>query len=64
MKPGTVSFKGGEDDITACILTKMIADDTITSTPSTEYTTHVFQDEDILMKIGIVWLKEYYGKKY
>ena len=42
----------------------MIADDTITSTPSTEYTTNVFQDGDILMKMGIVRPNEYYGKKY
>ena len=60
LKPGTVSFQGGEDDMTACILTKMIADDTITSTRSIEYTTNVFQDGDILMKMGIVRPKEYY----
>ena len=63
-KPVTVSFQGGEDDMTACILTNMNAYDTITSTPSTEYTTDVFQDGDILMKMGIVRPKEYYGKKY
>ena len=48
--------------MTTCILTKMIADDTITSTPSTEYR-DIFQDGDILMKMGIVRPKEYYGKK-
>ena len=50
--------------MTASILTKMIADDTITSTPSTEYTIDVFQDGVILMKMVIVRPKEYYGKKY
>ena len=49
--------------MTTCILTKMIADDTITSTPSTEYATYVLLDGDILIKMGIVRPKEYYGKK-
>ena len=42
----------------------MIVDHTITSTPSTEYTTNVFQDGHILMKMGIVRPNEYYGKKF